>query len=103
MERSKIYLAAIFAILAAAVWAVSQPQNQWLSDAARHIQSPLSFLANDHPTDAQWDILQHLGGDGPWIQKTDNVLNHSIDVPEGCRVDQVHMVGLLVVGHFFPV
>ena len=40
-----------------------------------------------------WNILHHLGGHGPWIEKTDGgVEAHGVDPPEGCSVDQVHMV-----------
>lgn len=39
-----------------------------------------------------WSILHHLGGNGPWIQKIDGVITGSYDVPEGCKVEQVHMV-----------
>lgn len=43
----------------------------------------------------QWDVLRHLGGNSPWIAKTVGLAeNSSTDVPHGCRVDQVHMVGL---------
>jgi len=41
---------------------------------------------------SDWDILQHLGGNGPWIQKTSNVVPGGIAVPEGCIVEQVHMM-----------
>ena len=39
-----------------------------------------------------WNILYHLGGNGPWIEKVDGVAHGGIGVPEGCRVEQVHMV-----------
>lgn len=40
-----------------------------------------------------WNILHHLGGNGPWIEKTDGgVEAQGVDPPEGCSVDQVHMV-----------
>lgn len=40
-----------------------------------------------------WNLLYHLGGNGPWIEKVDGVVKGGIGVPEGCRVEQVHMVG----------
>lgn len=40
-----------------------------------------------------WNILYHLGGNGPWVEKVDGVLDGGIAVPEGCTVNQVHMVG----------
>lgn len=92
MERSKIYMAVVIAIMAASIWAISQPE--FLSVAASHIPSQLGFLGHGQSsTPEDWDLFQHLGGNGPWIQKTDNVVEGGIDVPEGCRVDQVHMVG----------
>lgn len=39
-----------------------------------------------------WNILYHLGGNGPWIKKVDGVVDGGVDVPEGCKVEQVHMV-----------
>lgn len=39
-----------------------------------------------------WNILYHLGGNGPWIEKVEGVVKGGIGVPEGCRVEQVHMV-----------
>ncbi|KAH7116913.1 3-phytase B precursor [Dendryphion nanum] len=39
-----------------------------------------------------WNILYHLGGNGPWIEKIDDVLEGGIGVPEGCIVEQVHMM-----------
>jgi acid phosphatase len=39
-----------------------------------------------------WNILYHLGGVGPWVEKTIDVLEGGIAVPDGCEVEQVHMV-----------
>ncbi|KAF2465895.1 phosphoglycerate mutase-like protein [Lindgomyces ingoldianus] len=39
-----------------------------------------------------WNILYHLGGNGPWVEKVDNVVEGGIAVPDGCAVDQVHMM-----------
>ncbi|OCK79484.1 phosphoglycerate mutase-like protein [Lepidopterella palustris CBS 459.81] len=39
-----------------------------------------------------WNILYHLGGNGPWVEKVDGVVEGGIEVPEGCSVDQVHMM-----------
>jgi len=43
-----------------------------------------------------WNILYHLGGYSPWIEKVDDVvpLNRGVAPPEGCSVEQVHMVCL---------
>ena len=39
-----------------------------------------------------WNILYHLGGNGPWIEKVDGIVEGGIGVPDGCRIEQVHMV-----------
>ena len=41
-----------------------------------------------------WNVLYHLGGNGPWIEKVDGVAKGGIAVPEGCEVDMVHMVSV---------
>ncbi|KAL2844996.1 histidine phosphatase superfamily [Aspergillus pseudoustus] len=38
-----------------------------------------------------WDLHYHLGGYGPWVEKLDGPVR-GIEVPPGCRVDQVHML-----------
>ncbi|THW89001.1 phosphoglycerate mutase-like protein [Aureobasidium pullulans] len=43
-------------------------------------------------TTNDWNILYHLGGNGPWIPKADGVVEGGLAPPEGCRVEQVHMV-----------
>ena len=40
-----------------------------------------------------WNILYHLGGNGPWVEKVIDVVAGGIAVPTGCEVEQVHMVG----------
>jgi acid phosphatase len=40
----------------------------------------------------KWNILYHLGGNGPWIQKVDGIVDGGIGPPEGCTVEQVHMM-----------
>ncbi len=42
-----------------------------------------------------WNILYHLGGNGPWVEKRDGVVQGGIGTPDGCLVEQVHMVGEL--------
>jgi hypothetical protein len=46
----------------------------------------------DHGNDSGWDIRYHMGGNSEWIPKVRGAANESIDPPEGCYVDQVHMV-----------
>ncbi|EOA90950.1 uncharacterized protein SETTUDRAFT_158436 [Exserohilum turcica Et28A] len=39
-----------------------------------------------------WNILYHLGGNGPWVEKKIDVVEGGVAVPEGCEVVQVHMM-----------
>ncbi|ORY18701.1 histidine phosphatase superfamily [Clohesyomyces aquaticus] len=39
-----------------------------------------------------WNILYHLGGNGPWVEKVVDVVDGGIAVPHGCKVEQVHMM-----------
>ncbi|KAJ4982848.1 histidine acid phosphatase [Stagonosporopsis vannaccii] len=43
-------------------------------------------------TTKDWNILYHLGGNGPWVEKVVNVVESGIAVPPGCEVEQVHMM-----------
>lgn len=43
-------------------------------------------------TTRDWNVLYHLGGNGPWVEKVVDVVEGGIKVPEGCVVEQVHMV-----------
>lgn len=50
---------------------------------------------NEHGAGAiteDWNILYHLGGNGPWVEKVIDVVEGGIATPEGCEVLQVHMV-----------
>lgn len=40
----------------------------------------------------KWNLLYHLGGNNPWIEKKEGVREEGIAVPDGCRVEQVHML-----------
>lgn len=42
--------------------------------------------------DKNWNILYHLGGTGPWVQKVDGIFTNDIGPPAGCKVEQVHML-----------
>lgn len=43
-------------------------------------------------TTRDWNILYHLGGNGPWVEKVTDVVETGIAVPDGCEVEQVHMM-----------
>ncbi|KAK7536406.1 3-phytase B precursor [Phyllosticta citribraziliensis] len=42
--------------------------------------------------DRDWNIFYHLGGNGPWVEKVDGVVQGAVVVPDGCEVEQVHMM-----------
>lgn len=54
------------------------------------LQSPAEEGAKSSRKD--WNLLHHLGGNGPWIEKTGGTEGSSLAPPEGCSVDQVHLV-----------
>lgn len=80
------------------------PQIQVPGAATPHSASWKTWF---HPLQAQpnatresseeWNLFQHLGGNGPWIEKSGSNDEMSIAPPEGCSVDQVHMVGVFQV------
>lgn len=39
-----------------------------------------------------WNILYHLGGNGPWVEKIVDVVDGGVAPPAGCEVVQVHMM-----------
>ncbi|EHY57449.1 hypothetical protein HRR83_002934 [Exophiala dermatitidis] len=39
-----------------------------------------------------WNLFYHLGGNGPWIPRADGVAYSDALLPEGCSVDQAHML-----------
>jgi len=87
MSRQSGCIALATAVMAAVIAVVAMSYT-WNPLATHTAQQGLGAgtLTSD------WDILQHLGGNGPWIQKTSNVVPGGIAVPEGCIVEQVHMV-----------
>ncbi|PVI06004.1 phosphoglycerate mutase-like protein [Periconia macrospinosa] len=42
------------------------------------------------PTD--WNLFYHLGGVGPWVEKNIDVIEGGISPPDGCEVEQIHMM-----------
>ncbi|KAJ5813662.1 Multiple inositol polyphosphate phosphatase [Penicillium pulvis] len=75
------------------------PQIQVPGAATPHSASWKTWF---HPLQAQpnatresseeWYLFQHLGGNGPWIEKSGSNDELSIAPPKGCSVDQVHMI-----------
>lgn len=42
--------------------------------------------------DGEWDILYHLGGNGPWIENKLEARVGGVHVPDGCVLDMAHLV-----------
>ena len=74
--------------LVSSAWNSQHFLSKWTGNRAISNHVPA-----DPPSRGPFDVLYHLGGNGPWIPKVRNVTGDSIDPPDGCRVDQVHMVG----------
>ena len=67
-----------------------------LGNAAGHMGFVLHSsdrIRNSSEIKGSWDILYHMGGNGPWIPNVHGI-EGGIEPPAKCRVDQVHMVGL---------
>lgn len=47
-----------------------------------------------------WNVIHHLGGNGPWIENTGEDADPNLATPEGCSVDQVHLVGSLKISYY---
>ncbi|KAF2689583.1 phosphoglycerate mutase-like protein [Lentithecium fluviatile CBS 122367] len=62
------------------------PDWIWHRETRSSLQQQAGALTRD------WNILYHLGGVGPWVEKTVDVVEGGIAVPEGCEVEQVHMM-----------
>lgn len=98
MDRSWVVLTVLIAALTTLAAAGFQYDLSWLPTLASNF--PASFGFNVKPyattlsnTSEEWNLLHHLGGNGPWIPKTTDVVEGGIDPPPGCRIDQIHMVG----------
>jgi len=63
-----------------------------LVSSSSSVRSPLHHASESSAS--SWNILYHLGGNGPWIPRLENGTEDDLAPPHGCRVDQVHMVGL---------
>jgi acid phosphatase len=95
-------ISAMICLLTAVLFLLGPTQSQSLSLHSQ--QQQLGYLQTHHQgwwggghddchrNKDRWDILYHLGGNGPWIEKVDGVAKGGIAVPEGCEVDMVHMV-----------
>lgn len=62
--------------------------NAWWHPQRKHTEVEQGAGA----TTEDWNILYHLGGNGPWVEKVIDVVDGGIAPPGGCEVVQVHMV-----------
>lgn len=72
-------------------------QASWTSWYHPNIKAKVRNTINGVNTGAiskNWNILYHLGGAGPWVEKNIDVVEGGIAPPEGCEIQQVHMVRL---------
>lgn len=60
---------------------------------------PFPVRNNSTSTDprSQWNLLYHLGGNGPWIPRVDDVVEGGVEIPDGCKIDMIHMVCLKTI------
>jgi hypothetical protein len=85
-------------LLAATVYMGLQQDNQWIARYFDTISNSFTLAqhapinATTTTTSRDWNLLYHLGGNGPWIPKVDGVVEGGLSLPEGCKIDQVHMV-----------
>lgn len=87
------------AVAAAGIYIGLQQEHPWVAliygylDVITSKWTHPQVLANHNTTNGDWNILYHLGGNGPWIPKVDGPFGDELSVPEGCKIEQVHMVG----------
>ncbi|KAI5197755.1 phosphoglycerate mutase-like protein [Aureobasidium subglaciale] len=92
------------AALAVAIYSGLQQELSWLDPIRNNLDaimsnwtSPITSIANitnftNVTAKGDWNIFYHLGGNSPWIPKLDGVVEGGFSPPEGCRVEQVHMM-----------
>lgn len=66
--------------------------EHWLSWILRPSQRDSQRAWTNVMNTRDWNMLYHVGGNGPWIQKMDDVVQEGFDPPKRCKVEQVHMV-----------
>lgn len=74
--------------------------NRWIGQVLGVSQWQLQSAWTFAKARPDWNILYHIGGNGPWIQKIDGVVQKGFGPPPGCHVEQVHMVS---IGCFPPI
>lgn len=85
-SRAYLVLTSSFVCFAVALLFLLSPQSFPFFSAPR-LKDCAKIGAND-----KWSLFYHLGGNGPWIPRVDDVVEGGIDAPEGCKIDMIHMV-----------
>lgn len=85
-------------VLIAAIYVALSEQSQWFTSLKFYLENIRTFHDQSVHTaigapQKDWNLLYHLGGNGPWLPKLDGVVEGGYSPPENCRVDQVHVVG----------
>lgn len=65
--------------------------NTWFHPQRSAVPHPNSSRNRE----SGWNLLYHLGGYGPWVEKVDGisaVSKNTLAPPVGCVVDQIHVV-----------
>lgn len=95
------------AVVAAAIYFSMQQEYSWAVSVHDYFEvfmskwtPPTILVTHNTTTQEDWNMLYHLGGNGPWIPKLDGPFGDDLSVPEGCKIEQVHMVG--ATQHIFP-
>jgi hypothetical protein len=102
------------AVAAAAIYLGLQQEYSWVVPIYQYLDVIKSkwthpqIVVTNTTTHEEWNILYHLGGNGPWIPKVDGPFADDLSIPEGCKIEQVHMVGVtqslpIFVAHAYPV
>jgi hypothetical protein len=100
------------AVAAATIYVGLQQDHLWVATINQYLGVITSQWTHPHilvtntTTHEEWNILYHLGGNGPWVPKVDGPFGDDLSIPEGCKIEQVHMVGatqylLILVPHAY--
>jgi hypothetical protein len=87
------FAVAFISVLSSTVW-ISSASFGWYTSWLPLWLFPALAQRPGVPSGEPWSILYHLGGNSPWIPKINGIVADGIDPPAGCKVEQVHMVGL---------
>jgi len=86
------------AVAAAGIYLGLQQEFPWVALVHNHLDAIMNTwthsenLVNRNTTQEDWNILYHLGGNGPWIPKVEGPFGDELSVPQGCKIEQVHVV-----------